>query len=313
MYSVIIPAFNSELYIAEAINSVLRQTAQEFEIIVIDDGSSDNTWGIISKFNDPRIKCFYQNNSGPGSARNTGINKSQGEFIAFLDSDDIWRSEKMAIQLEYLHKNPDIGVVYSDFSYFNNFGTVNKNFPIEKGLPRLSGKIFEDLFLRCFIQTSTVVVRREIFNDVGFFNEKLYSGQDYEMWLRMSLFTNFCYIPYVLADYRDHRFSISMNILNFKKPPEIVVLESLYNDYSKYINQIPSHKLKQRFARPYFQYGYMAMRHKNYHLAKKYFWKSFKITPFYKKSLMFCFLCTLFPYLPMKHFFERKSFFPFLD
>ena len=116
LISVIIPTYNSQKYISSAVNSVLSQTYKAFELIIVDDGSTDNTGEIVASFDDRRIRYIRQNNSGVAVARNTGIKSSKGEYIAFLDADDIWERDKLAVQIDEISSDDNICMVYSAFN-----------------------------------------------------------------------------------------------------------------------------------------------------------------------------------------------------
>jgi glycosyltransferase involved in cell wall biosynthesis len=120
--SVIIPAYNAMNYLPETLKSVLRQTFTDFEILIIDDGSSDNLVQWVSQLVDPRIKLISQNNQGVSVARNTGITHAQGEFIAFLDADDLWEATKLEKQLHTLEDNPAVGLVYTWTAFIDQSG-----------------------------------------------------------------------------------------------------------------------------------------------------------------------------------------------
>ncbi len=202
--SVIMPAFNDGAFIAEAISSVLSQTFRDLELVIVDDGSNDNTRSVIEKFmmSDGRVRYFFQKNGGQGKARNLGINNSQGEFIAFIDSDDVWVSSKIEKQLSLLGKDDDFGLVYCDAEYIgenSNFlflsSTVNKPF---------RGRVVKKLLVNNFITNSSVVIRRDVLNKSGLFNESSFfrSIEDYDLWLRISVRYTFDFVDENLVRYR---------------------------------------------------------------------------------------------------------------
>lgn len=205
--SVIIPAYNSARFVKEAIESVFAQTYGDYEIIVIDDGSIDNTKGVIAPYLD-KIKYIYQQNQGASSARNTGIRHSQGEYIAFLDADDIWLPEKLRIQVEYLNNNPDTAMVYSlDLRVDVNGRPCDNQSKLKRNLPR--GDIFDALFFRNFIKLSSVMVRKRILDTVGLFDESFTHSEDYELWLRIAREFKVFGIGEYLCKYRDTPQSLS--------------------------------------------------------------------------------------------------------
>jgi glycosyltransferase involved in cell wall biosynthesis len=179
--SVIIPTYNREKFIGRAIESVLAQTYKNFEIVVVDDGSTDNTRKALEPF-DGKIKYIYQENGGSSSARNRGLQESTGEYIAFLDSDDTWTPNKLAVQLDILDKNKHTGIVYSKMLMFNEKGERIGTKPDDP-----SGRNFEELIeISGDIPTSSVLTRRECFDKAGLFDENLPTMQDFDMWLRIS-------------------------------------------------------------------------------------------------------------------------------
>jgi perosamine synthetase len=181
--SVVIPTFNSADTLGEAVASVLAQTYTDFEILVVDDGSTDRTEDVVRRFGD-RVRYFKQENQGVSSARNAGIERSRGLYIAFLDSDDLWRSEKLAEEVALLEADPELGLVYCDWAVVSGETVVQKSY--HQGLRPARGYVFNELVQRGFILTSGVVVRRECLDDVGRFDKSLRVAEDYDLWLRIS-------------------------------------------------------------------------------------------------------------------------------
>ena len=181
--SVVIPTYNSATMVVQAVESVLSQTYHDFEILVVDDGSTDNTQQAIGRFGD-LVRYFKQKNQGVSAARNAGIKQARGEYIAFLDSDDIWLPDKLAEQVPWLNTDPNVGLVYCDWSVVSNGCVAHSSFL--RHLPANSGDVFDDLIQSGFILTSGVVVRRACLDDVGDFDKSLTIAQDYDLWLRIS-------------------------------------------------------------------------------------------------------------------------------
>ena len=221
--SIIIPTYNSAQYICEAIESVLNQTYKDFEIIVVDDGSTDNTKEVIKPYLN-KIKYIYQQNSGPSAARNRGIKEAKGEYIAFLDADDIWLPQKLELQIKFMEKEKEVGLIFSDMILFNEKGIIKNSFLKEKlffnklSIKPLSStekviydNVFNALLQENFIPTNTVIVKKECFNKVGFFDETLFSVEDRDMWLRIGLFYDIGFINFPLVLTRFHETNISAN------------------------------------------------------------------------------------------------------
>lgn len=179
--SVVIPTYNRGSLIARALNSVLAQTFTDYEIIVIDDGSKDNTQNVLSAF-EGKLRYVYQPNGGIARARNRGIELSLGQYIAFLDSDDYWAPEKLEIQSKILDFNPKVGIVYGRMPIVNEAGDILGMKP-----NGISGKNFQEL-LRVWgdLPTSSVMTRKECFQKVGVFDPELPPMEDIDMWIRIA-------------------------------------------------------------------------------------------------------------------------------
>lgn len=218
---VVIAVYNSEKFVEEAIESILNQTYQDFEIIVVDDGSTDESADIIKSFNDKRIIYMYQENQGHADAKNKGVLRSKGKYKAFLDSDDVWLPEKLEKQVAILDSNPEIALVYSDCYYADVRGKVMAR-AFKRAKP-FRVAVFSQLFLSNFIPFSTVVVRKEIFEKVGLFNPKYFIAPDYDLFLRIAKHFKIEYVDLPLAKYRIHKANISKNfILNSQETIEIL-------------------------------------------------------------------------------------------
>jgi glycosyltransferase involved in cell wall biosynthesis len=205
--SVIIPTYNSARYLVEAVDSVLAQTVTDLEILVIDDGSTDQTEAVMRK-HDPRLRYIRQNNSGVAVARNRGIQESRGTYVAFLDADDTWYSQKLERQLSELGKNPGLRACYSAFC------VADSNLvPLEVRRNERKGSALEDLLLRGNIigTPSTVVCERALFGEVGGFDPALSQCADWEMWVRLAAVTEFLFIDEPLITYRQHDGNMSRN------------------------------------------------------------------------------------------------------
>jgi glycosyltransferase involved in cell wall biosynthesis len=179
--SVIIPVFNGATFVERSIGSVLTQTFQDFEIIVVDDGSTDNTAQVVQAITDDRLQYIYQSNQGPSAARNNGIQHTRGEFVAFLDSDDCWLPTKLEKQLQRFRQIPIAGLVHCSA----NIVDVNGNI-IRYQEAHLEGQCLESLLMQNSIVTSSVMIPRIVFNQVGCFCESVKHGEDWELWMRIA-------------------------------------------------------------------------------------------------------------------------------
>ncbi len=179
-FSVIIPVYNRETTIARAINSVLNQTYSNFEIIVINDGSTDKTMDVLNNFEN--IKILNTKNNGVSKARNLGVKSCSGKWLAFLDSDDEWIESKLEIQFEYIKNNPEIKIVHGEEVWVRNGKRVNPKLKHSKG----GGDQFERSLKLCVISPSCVVIEKELFDQIGGFNEEFPVCEDYDLWLRIT-------------------------------------------------------------------------------------------------------------------------------
>ncbi|MFH2124821.1 MAG: glycosyltransferase family A protein [Pseudomonadota bacterium] len=192
--SVIIPTYNREAFLGRAIRSVLRQTLACSEILVIDDGSTDQTVALVSSLREHSvipIHFFYQENMGPAAARNLGIGHAQSELVAFLDSDDHWRKDKLARQYRAMEENPGYLISYTREQWLRKGVHLNQK---KKNQPR-HGDIFDHCLQLCTVGMSTVMVRKELFTTIGLFSPILPCCEDYDFWLRTS-----CKYPFLLVD-----------------------------------------------------------------------------------------------------------------
>ncbi len=182
LVSVIIPTFNRSNSVRLAIESVLVQSHDNFELIVVDDGSTDDTLDCLYSIEDNRIKIIHQQHRGVSSARNNGVGKSSGQLIAFLDSDDIWQKEKLSQQLEFHESNPDYLISQTQEIWIRNKKRVN---PRDKHR-KPEGYIFPYSLHLCTITPSSVLMKRQLFEDNGGFDEDLPACEDYDLWLKIS-------------------------------------------------------------------------------------------------------------------------------
>lgn len=181
LVSVIIPTFNRAKVVGRAVNSVLNQTFKDFECIVVDDGSTDETDSVLSGFAD-KIKVVKTENRGVSAARNLGAKLSIGKYIAFLDSDDEWKAQKLQKQLDFMQKS-GFRITQTDETWVRNGKFVNKS----TKYIRPSGDIFYNCLEVCAVTPSSVMMKKTLFFEYGGFDETIPVCEDYDLWLRMSL------------------------------------------------------------------------------------------------------------------------------
>ncbi len=253
--SVIIPAYQSSATIREAIESVFAQTIPVSEIIVIDDGSTDNLRIELNQFID-KIILLRQENLGSASARNNGLRHSSCDIIAFLDADDIWFPQKLALQLP-LFDNPLVGAVYGNVSFLHN-ETIQKKTYFDLYMPQ-RGNIFLSLFARDYIPMLSVLVRRNILDQIGFFDETIKYCEDYDLLLRISKVSEFDYIQSPIGAYRISPNQISKSVIQ----AAIYVLrlkESVYQSSLDLFSNIDDDILERGLYNKYFRLALCYMR-----------------------------------------------------
>jgi glycosyltransferase involved in cell wall biosynthesis len=181
--SVVIPTYNRCWILKEALDSVLSQNYTDFEIIVVDDGSSDATVALLSSYGN-QIITICQKNRGVSAARNAGILMAKGKYIAFLDSDDMWLSEKLSCQVDFFKSHPEAVICQTDEIWIRNGVRVNPKIHHKKP----SGMIFEPSLKLCLVSPSAVMIKKSLFDEIGLFNEAFPACEDYDLWLRIGLF-----------------------------------------------------------------------------------------------------------------------------
>lgn len=189
--SVIIPTFNRSEKVVRAVSSVLTQSFKDFEIIVVDDGSTDNTHEALSEYMSKIHYIQHPDNMGVSAARNRGITSSIAPWIAFLDSDDYWLKEKLSVQMEFVDQNPHTVACQTEEIWIKNGRRVNP----KKRHKKPSGNIYAQSLKLCLVSPSSVIIKRSLFEEVGLFDETLPAAEDFDLWLRIS-----CRYPIYLID-----------------------------------------------------------------------------------------------------------------
>jgi len=194
LVSVIIPTYNSAKYISRAVESVLNQTYQDFEIIIIDDGSTDNTGEIVQSIKDDRITYIKQENAGPAAARNKGLEIAKGEYIAFLDADDMWKANKLETQIKCFSQNDKLCLAFSAMDLVNEDLEIIR---VKRHRKYTNNELLKQLLTNypdTVPMPSTVMIKKSYLNEVGYFYPELFTGEDFDLWLRLILKGDFEYI-----------------------------------------------------------------------------------------------------------------------
>jgi glycosyltransferase involved in cell wall biosynthesis len=204
--SVIMSAYNAERFIGEAIQSALDQTYPNLEVIVCDDGSTDRTAEVVKSFGN-RVTYIYQSNRGQGAGRNNAAQRATGEYLAFLDADDLWEAHKIEKQIEVFSRAPDVGAVYSGMNVIDSVGRL---LPSRTRPPMKRGEVFSDLIAENFVGLSSLMVKRTVFDDVGGFSDHRYC-QDFVMSLSIARSYKIDFVDEPLAFYRVHEAGLTNN------------------------------------------------------------------------------------------------------
>ncbi|MBD2103235.1 glycosyltransferase family A protein [Leptolyngbya sp. FACHB-261] len=222
--SVIVPAYNAEGTILETIRSVQQQTFTDFELIVVDDGSRDRTLKVLETIEDERLKVFSYENAGAAIARNRGMVQAKGEFIAFLDADDLWTPDKLEAQLRALQQHPEAGVAYS----WTEFVDKDGKFLYAQKPVHFEGNVYAQLLLRNFFVCGSIpLIRKAAIDSVGEFDPALKLAHDRDYWQRLAAQWPFVLVPQYQIQYRQSSSSLSAN-LDFREKYSLLAVEKSY-------------------------------------------------------------------------------------
>jgi len=272
MISVIIPTYNSKKYIGEAINSVLCQTCTDYEIIVIDDGSTDNTKEIIEN-NFPQVRYYYLPHRGASRARNYGIQRARGEYIAFLDADDLWLAEKLQKQIGVFNADQELMLVFTEHRFFDSNGIREATFSKKERL--MTGDVVKNIFLYSHVALPTVMVRKNVFQEIGYFEEYLNVAEDDNLWIRIALKFRIHLLDEVLVHCRMTEDSLSRTtsglVTGVLKNVELI--EKKYPELRKRLGPV---NIRRKKSYVYSDYGYFYFSNGDYAMSRRYYFKSIK-------------------------------------
>lgn len=203
LVSIIVPTYNGSKWVAETINSLLSQSWQNIQLVIVDDCSTDDTVATIEAIDDPRIVLVSTDtNSGIGPARNRALREATGKYVAFCDHDDLWLPEKLSRQIRFLEDNPDLGMAYSDVYYMLDEERTEQTLFEER--PPKRGAVFDVLLESNFIPNMTTVARRDCIQDIGDFTSDNMLSEDLDYWLRFAAKYSIDYVDAPLAYHRRH-------------------------------------------------------------------------------------------------------------
>lgn len=266
LVSVIIPCYNNARHIATSIDSVLSQDYPSLEIIVVNDGSTDNSIEVLNQYAD-RIKLLTQENQGPAAARNTGIKAARGDYIAFNDGDDIWLPGKINAQIQYLENTPQTGLCYTSWVVWDQTQPLPEflaNLPKAANTTELvadrSGWLYTRLLAISAVCTITVMIRADIVRTVGLFNKDYAIGEDHDYWIRVSRLCQIDKLTGIYAIYRKNPNSTTQKV--HPQNYSLQVLQAALNNYGRTCpsgKQVSQSQVNSYLGERNFAYGYNAM------------------------------------------------------
>lgn len=273
--SVVIPAYNATSFIAKGINSALSQTYPIKEIIIVDDGSSDNLESVIGNYDNRLLTLVRQDNSGAAAARNKGVEIASGEYIAFLDADDYWHERKLELQMDFLSKNLDVDLCYSCCYSMDLKECDDFVFPEpDEGEPHII-EDFEEVFVNPYFGTPGVVLKRSAFMELGGYDPSLKNAEDVDLWLRISWCKKVARMPqqlFVVAKRPD-----SLSTTN-GFPANLHVIEKFCREHPEF-RDTQARTIKQAKSIVYAQWGRQMLVDNNNKIARQKFAKAMMLKP----------------------------------
>lgn len=272
LISVIIPVYNAERTIQETVKSVLKQSFSDFELIAINDGSTDSTLDILSQITDQRIKVYSYPNAGPNHSRNRGLSHASGKYVSFIDADDLWTADKLEAQLRAIEQNPEAAVAYSWTNCIDESG----NFLRRGGYFSWSGDVYARLLLNDFIESgSNPLILKQAITEVGNFDESMPAAQDWDMWLRLAERYHFVVVPSIQILYRVASNSWSSNVLRMEAA-SLRVIERCYAKAPESIQHLKQISLANRYKYLTFKALEGFPEQQKGFIAAKYLWQAIR-------------------------------------
>ena len=306
LVSVIVPAYNAGRYISDSLRSVVDQDYRPVEILLIDDGSTDDTVALALGAC-PDLRVFRQPNAGAGAARNVGLKNARGELIAFLDADDGWFAGKLTAQVQYLREHPAVGLVYHSWHVWKPdeagaYQAISDRSPPvpQEADPARSGWIYPELLLDCVVHTCSAMIRREVAQAVGVFDTALAHGEDYDYWLRVSRRCEMHKLTGVYSFYRE----VPSSLTNSAPKPENYeyrVISSAMHRWgltSPDGRRINAARARRRLADLAFEFGYAHLRRGSPRLATRAFLRVLRHQPWRWRAAALLLIAIAKPWLP---------------
>ncbi len=276
LVSVIVPVFNRQDYVAETIESIVKQTYKNIEIIIINDGSTDDSEKIIRTFQSQypdAINIIDQQNQGQVKARNNGLKIARGEFIAFLDSDDVWALDKIEKQIPLF--TDKVGLIYSGVEYIDTWGNAIGSEQCDQDI---KGAVYERLIVKNRMTGGTVIVKNEALKKVGLFDETLEAAENWDLWIRVTQFYEVDFVDEALLKYRKHSGNMSSN--------NTLMLDATHSILEKYclnanVEEVATEACEIATANYYYRVGVYQTSIGDYSNARVNFKKANKYVPNY--------------------------------
>lgn len=279
LVSVIVPVYNREHLVQNTIDSILGQTYPDVEIVAINDGSTDNSLEVLracAAKNPGKVVVIDQPNAGQVRARNCGIVKAQGEFIAFLDSDDTWEPEKLALQIPLFRDR--IGLVYCGIHEVDIHGRILKTVPCDA---KLRGDIYEHLLVRNRMTGGTVVVSRHALESVGLFDERLNAAENWDLWIRIAQEYETDFVDQPLVRYLKHEGNMSSNAKTMTDATLAILQKHIGDGTSRRVHK---HTMKLAYANYYYNLAVLHFSAEDYRHAYRLFLRCWTHKPLYADS-----------------------------
>jgi len=281
--SVVIPVRNGKDYIQEALDSVLQQSFTDLELLLIDDGSTDDDYDRYA-LQDPRVRVIHLAGNGVSRARNVGMAQSRGEFIAFLDADDVWFPGKLEAQVRYFDAHPDVGVVFGKFirwpaqpdgGFAPASSLVQDVAQLSKTEEERSGWLYTRLLDGLLVGMNTAVVRRSVYEAIGGFNESMRQGEDYDFWLRASRVAEMHSLDGAVALYRIHSASAMHRLSRENQLSILLKMATMrWGLADQHGNHASAVSFKKRVAITHFDHAYSHFWHGDLAVARRHFRQS---------------------------------------
>ena len=293
LVSVIVPSYNIESHIRQTLDAILAQRGAELEVIVVDDGSTDRTCDLVESYG-TRVQLLRQANAGVCAARNRGWRTARGDYLCFVDHDDVWHPDKLALQLAEFARDPDLGLVYTDFVFWSP--DAKGEYPAPESVWRdtpgldedLSGWVYHQLLLDCWVLTSTAMIRREALERCGGFDEALPYSEDWDLWLRLSREYRFAKLRQVTTLYRQIPTQGSRRFRARDYRTELLTAAAArWGEASPDGRRSPSGVFRRRLSQYHMGHGFSCLKAEEMALARSSFMAAWSVRRMSIKPLIY--------------------------